>query len=215
MIARFVILVGILIAASRTEIIDRIAVTVDNRVITASQIILEIRLTAFLNGNKLDFSLAARRNAANRLIEQMLIRREMEVGRYSAPSPSDVEPMLKAVQEQRFPHAGEYLQAFTQYGITEEELKAYLLWQLTLLRFLDIRFRPGVEVTDAQIQSYYDKNRANLEARAGGSGNPTLDDLRDRIRRILTEEGVDRQMDAWLAEARKRSRIEFHEEAFQ
>lgn len=215
MIARFVILVGILIAASRAEIIDRIAVTVDNRVITASQIILEIRLTAFLNGNKLDFSLAARRNAANRLIEQMLIRREMEVGRYSAPSPSDVEPMLKAVQEQRFPHAGEYLQAFTQYGITEEELKAYLLWQLTLLRFLDIRFRPGVEVTDAQIQSYYDKNRANLEARAGGSGNPTLDDLRDRIRRILTEEGVDRQMDAWLAEARKRSRIEFHEEAFQ
>ncbi len=215
MIARFVILVGILIAASRAEIIDRIAVTVDNRVITASQIILAIRLTAFLNGNKLDFSLAARRNAANRLIEQMLIRREMEVGRYSAPSPSDVEPMLKAVQEQRFPHAGEYLQAFTQYGITEEELKAYLLWQLTLLRFLDIRFRPGVEVTDAQIQSYYDKNRANLEARAGGSGNPTLDDLRDRIRRILTEEGVDRQMDAWLAEARKRSRIEFHEEAFQ
>ncbi len=215
MIARFVILAGLLMAASRAEIIDRIAVTVDNRVITASQITLEIRLTAFLDGNKLDFSLAARRNAANRLIEQMLIRREMEVGRYSAPSPGDVEPMLKAVQEQRFPHAGEYLQAFTQYGITEEELKAYLLWQLTLLCFLDIRFRPGVEVTDAQIQSYYDKNRANLEARAGGSGNPTLDDLRDRIRRILTEEGVDRQMDAWLAEARKRSRIEFHEEAFQ
>ncbi len=214
MIARFVILV-LLMAASRAEIIDRIAVTVDNRVITASQITLEIRLTAFLDGNKLDFSLAARRNAANRLIEQMLIRREMEVGRYSAPSPGDVEPMLKAVQEQRFPHAGDYPQALAQYGITEEELKAHLLWQLTLLRFLDVRFRPGVEVTDAQIQSYYDKNRANLEARAGGSRNPTLDDLRDQIRRILTEEGVDQQMDAWLAEARKRSRIEFHEEAFQ
>ncbi len=214
MIARFVILV-LLMAASRAEIIDRIAVTVDNRVITASQITLEIRLTAFLDGNKLDFSLAARRNAANRLIEQMLIRREMEVGRYSAPSPGDVEPMLKAVQEQRFPHAGDYPQALAQYGITEEELKAHLLWQLTLLRFLDVRFRPGVEVTDAQIQSYYDKNRANLEAGAGGSRNPTLDDLRDQIRRILTEEGVDQQMDAWLAEARKRSRIEFHEEAFQ
>jgi hypothetical protein len=215
MIPRLVILAGLLVAASRAEIIDRIAVTVDNQVITASEIVLEIRLTAFLNGDKLDFSPAARRNAADRLIEQKLIRREMEVGRYSAPSSGDVEPMLKAVQEQRFPRSGEYTQALAQYGITEEELNVYLLWQLTLLRFLDIRFRPGVEVTDAQIQSYFDRNRTELEARAGGSRNPTIDDFRDQIRRILTEEGVDRQMDTWLAEARKRSRVEFHEEAFQ
>lgn len=215
MFARLVILAGLLVATSRAEIIDRIAVTVDNQVITTSEITLEIRLTAFLNGDQLDFSPAARRNAANRLIEQKLIRREMEVGRYSAPSGGNVEPMLKEVQEQRFPGSGEYSRALAQYGITEEELKTYLLWQLTLLRFLDIRFRPGVEVTDAQIQSYFDKNRAEFEARAGGSRNTTLDDVRDQIRRMLTEEGVDRQMDEWLAEARKRSRIEFHEEAFQ
>ena len=210
-----VAIMSLLITAARAEIIDRIAVTLDNQVITASEIALEIRLTAFLNGDPLDFSPAARRKAADRLIEQKLIRKEIQVGRYVAPSPDEVDPMLKQVQGQRFHSVDEYRQALAKYGISEDELKAHLLWQLNLLRFIDIRFRPGVQVTDAQIQAYFDANRAKLEAPPGPSKKLTLDDLRSDIREILTAEGADKQLDDWLAETRKRTRIQFHQEAFQ
>ena len=45
----------------RAEIIDRVAVVVGKRVITESEIVREIRLTAFLNGAPLDFSAASKR----------------------------------------------------------------------------------------------------------------------------------------------------------
>ena len=210
-----VAIISLLITVARAEIIDRIAVTLDNQVITASEIALEIRLTAFLNGDPLDFSPSARRKAANRLIEQKLVRKEIQVGRYVSPSPEEVEPMLKQVQAQRFQGDGEYRQALAKYGITEDELKAHLLWQLTLLRFIDLRFRPGVLVSDAQIQAYFEANRAKLEAQAGDSKKLTLADVRSDIREILTAQGADKQLDEWLVEARKRARIEFHQEAFQ
>src|ERR1700690_2887564 len=48
-------------ALACAEIIDRIAVTVDNQVITTSEIGEALRVAAFLNDEKLDFSGAARR----------------------------------------------------------------------------------------------------------------------------------------------------------
>jgi len=215
MTAKPVVLLGLLATAACAEVIDRIAVTLDSQVITASEITLEIRITAFLNGDALDFSPEARRKAADRLIEQKLIRKEMQVGRYTSPSPEEVEPMLKQIQAQRFHSAEEYRQALAQYGISEDELKAHLLWQITLLRFVDLRFRPGVEVTDAEIQAYFDRNLAELETHPGTSTKLALDDVRARIRGILTAQGADKLLDEWLSEARRRTRIEFHQEAFQ
>lgn len=207
-------LVGLLVTAFQAEIIDRIAVTLDNQVITESEIILEIRLTGFLNGDAADFSPAARRKAADRLIEQKLIRREMQVGRYAQPSPEEVGPMLQQIEAQRFHSAEEYRQALAKYGISEDELKAHLLWQLSLLRFIDIRFRPGVQVTDDEVRTYFDQHLSELEKQAP-AGKVTLDDVHDQIRGILTTEGVDKQLDDWLTEVRKRARIEFHLEAFR
>jgi hypothetical protein len=161
-----------------------------------------------------DFTPAARRKAADRLIEQKLIRREMQLGRYAQPSLEEVGPMLQQIQAQRFHGAEEYRQALAGYGISEDELKAHLLWQLSLLRFIDIRFRPGVQVTDDEIRAYFDQHLSELGKQAP-AGKVTLDDVQDQIRRILTNEGVDKQLDDWLAEVRKRTRIEFHQEAFR
>ncbi|MGA8577407.1 MAG: hypothetical protein WB579_01900, partial [Bryobacteraceae bacterium] len=58
-------------------IIDRIAVSVGNRVITTVDIDRAIRVPAFLNGQQPDFSAASKRAAAERLVEQTLVRREL------------------------------------------------------------------------------------------------------------------------------------------
>jgi hypothetical protein len=214
MAAPVTVLVGLVMAGLQAEIIDRIAVTLDNQVITESEITLEIRLTCFLNGDPPDFSPAAKRKAADRLIEQKLVRREMQVGRYAQPSPEEVGPILEQVQAQRFHGAEEYRQALAKYDVTEDELKAHLLWQLSLLRFIDVRFRPGVQVTDDEIRAYFDQHLSELKKEAP-DGKVALDDVHDQIRRILTTEGVDKQLDDWLTAVRKRARIEFHLEAFR
>lgn len=214
MLVRAIFLTVFWFTGSRADIIDRVAVTLDNLVITESEILLEIRLTAFQNGGPLDFKPEAKREAAGRLIEQRLIRKEIEVGRYVQPGPADVDPMLRQL-EARFHSPEEFRQALEKYGIREEDLKAHLLWQLTLLRFIDVRFRPGIQITDQDIQQYFSQKLPELEKQAGPEKKIRLDDLRDKIQEALTDERVDQQLNDWLAETRKHMRIEFHPEAFQ
>ena len=206
-------LITLALAPADAAIIDRIAVTLDSQVITESEIMLEIRLTALLNGEPVDATPQARKKAANRLIEQKLIRREVELGRYVQPSPGEEEPMLKQIQAQRFHGPGDYRKALEKYGVDEAQLRAHLLWQLTLLRFIEVRFPPSVEVTDEDMHQYFVQHLPELEKRAGKP--VSIESVRNEIRDALTEQLVDKQLNDWLAEARGRTHIAFHPEAFQ
>jgi len=214
MLVRLFLLSTVLTTGPQAGVIDRIAVTLDNQIITESEIALEIRLTAFLNGDPLDFSAEARKRAADRLIEQKLIRREMQIGHYLGPNKNDVETMLKQIQTQRFQSPEAYRRALERYDLTEEDLKAHLSWQLTLLRFIDARFRPAVQVTDDEIRAYYESEMVK-PGKADPGAKPKLEDVRDQIRETLINQRVDQQLDEWLAAARRRTRIQFHPEAFQ
>ena len=123
------------------DIIDRIAISVGNQVITESQIDEEIRVTQFLNGDKLDLSSAERKKAAERLIEQALVKREMELSRYPLPPLSDADKQVRTTQA-GYPSQAQFQDALAAYGISEDALRRRLWWQLTLLRFVEFRFRP-------------------------------------------------------------------------
>jgi peptidyl-prolyl cis-trans isomerase SurA len=201
--------------SAHAEIIDRIAISVGDRVITTSDLDREIRVTAFLNGVKPDFSPAGKRATAERMVEQKLVRRELESSRYPTPQPNDVLPALDEFKKRFYPNQGDFEHALAQYGITEQNVKDELLWQRTLLEFIEVRFRSGVQVTDRQIQDYFDKVVAPA-ARAAHPGQPvSLADYRDQIELTLTGRGEDREMDSWLKEARRRTEIVYHEEALQ
>jgi peptidyl-prolyl cis-trans isomerase SurA len=215
MLVRAIFLSAFWFTGSRADIIDRIAVTLDSQVITESEVLLEIRLTAFQNGTPPDFKPEAKRQAAGRLIEQKLIRKEIEVGRYVQPNSADVDPMLKQIEAQRFHGPEEFRHGLETYRVSVEDLRAHLLWQLALLRFIDVRFRPGIQITEQDIQQYFDQKLPELEKQAGPEQKIHLDDLRDKIQDALTDERVDQQLNDWLTETRKHMRIEFHPEAFQ
>ena len=127
------------------EIIDRIVITVGNQVITQSQVDDEVRVTAFLNREKLDLSADARKQAADRLIEQALIKREMDLSHYPLPELSDAGESLQSIKAM-YSSDAEFQDALERYGISPDELTRRLWWQLTLLRFIDYRFRPGIQI---------------------------------------------------------------------
>src|SRR5215813_4042872 len=71
------LLAGSAIAA---DVIDRIVVVVGNRVIKSSDITRDLRVTGFLNAEKPEFTDQTRRKSAERLIDQTLIRNQIERG---------------------------------------------------------------------------------------------------------------------------------------
>ena len=197
----------------RGEIIDRIAISVGNQVITEGQVEEEIRLTAFLNHEKPDLSVAERKKAAGRLIEQALIKRDMDLSRYPLPEPSEVELSLREVKLTYAPESL-YQQKLREYGITEDALQRRLLWQLTLLRFIDYRFRPAIQIPDEDVKTYYEQELAKWKQQ-GIQSIPTLEDSRAKIEEILTQQRIDQALDAWIAETRKQVTINYLDEALK
>jgi hypothetical protein len=195
------------------EIIDRIAISVGNQVITEGQVDEEIRLTDFLNHEKLNLDVADRRKAAGRLIEQALVKRDLELSRYPLPSPTDAEASLHDVKAS-YSSESLYEQTLQEYELREDALTRRLLWQLTLLRFIDYRFRPGIQIPDADIKAYYDQELDKWKQQ-GIQQIPTLEDSRAKIEEILTERRIDQALDAWMGETRKQLTINYLDETLK
>ena len=209
-ISLFLLAVGL-----HAEIIDRIAVSVGNQAITTSDIDREIRVTAFLNRSQPDFSPAARRATADRLVEQRLILRELENSRYPVPPESEIEPILAKFKKDNFASDDDYFRELAERGITDRQVRDELLWQRRLLLFIGVRFRPAVQVTEQEINDYFHKT-VEPAAETAHPGQPvTLDEYRNQIEEKLTGDQVDKQMSVWLADQRQRSAVVFHQEAFQ
>ena len=197
------------------EIIDRIAVSVGSSVITATEVDRAIRVTAFQNGVRPDFRVANRRATAQRLVDQKLIRREMELSRYPQPGPAEAGPLVDQLRKSRYKSGAEFERALVAYGVTEQDLRDALLWELALLRFIEVRFRPAIQVTNQELEDYFEKVVRPAAQAARPGQPPAFDDYRSQIEQTLAGQRADREVETWLKQARKRTEIVVHEEAFQ
>jgi hypothetical protein len=210
---RIVIAAAVLLLAgsAASEVIDRIAVTVENSVITESELLRHIRLTALLNGAKPDYSSASKREIADKLIEQTIIRREINTTRYMATNMKKAESLYEEFRA-RFKTAAAYEAALRESSVTDGEVRDAFLWQSTLLEFIDVRFRPGIQVPENEIRDYFE---TEVKPKAAPGREIAFDDVRDDIEEILTEQRVDNALDRWLGQARTQMRIVFKDEVFE
>jgi hypothetical protein len=203
----------VLPVAGRAVIVDRIAIAAGDKIITASEIDQRIRLTAFQNREKADFSLASRRRTAQQLIDQKLIEREMDVGHYPRLDVIGRKALLTDYEKMGYASDPVSLtKALAAYGLTPEDLADDLGRQSDLLTFLNLRFRPAVQVTDQDIQKYYDENILKVEGKARQKAQAgALNEMRTAIQEKLTNARADKELDLWLQDQRKRTKIEYME----
>jgi hypothetical protein len=214
MIRRIVIPLLIWCLPAASAVIDRIAVIVDNHAIKTSDIDRDLRVTEFLNNQPLDTRPDVKRKAAERLIDQTVIREEMEKGGYPPSGTAEVDGMIGRILTSRFGGSNARLrQELSRYGLTEQQLRMQLQWQLDVLKFIDQRFRPGVLVTDQEIADYYKQHKAELDRQFPQL--KTYQAMEPKIRASLEGDRLNQNFDQWLAEARKRDRIVYRQEAFQ
>ena len=193
------------------EVVDRVAVAMDKTVIPASEIMRQVRITALLNNETPDFSPSARREAADRLVDQALIRREMETSGYVSDASQQGIELYKAFRG-RYPNEAAYNAALAKYDVTDQDVKDAFQWQATFLAFVEIRFRTGITVPDDELRDWYNDQKRRKDPAVA---NLSFEEARPQIEQILTQQRIDNALDRWLGQARTQTRIDYRKEAFQ
>ena len=188
---KFFLLLSLFVLPLGAEIIDRIAIVVDQQVITETQISEEVQVTALLNGETIHESEESRRSAADRLVQQLLVKREMELSNYPPPTTQEVQIYYDQIS-QTLGGSVRFSRALASYRLTGETLKQHLALQLTTLRFIEYRFRPDFNVSEEEIAGYR-KRHTELS--------------HDAAREALLEERTDQILAGWLEESRKQVNI--------
>jgi hypothetical protein len=196
-----------------SEIIDRLAIAVGHRIITQLQLDEELRVTALLNHKPVVRSLEERREAADRLVEQLLIKIDMELSQYPMPSEGDVDKYLQQIVDSSG-GAEEFAKALQSFDLSTDVVRRHLELQLTELRFIEYRFRPDVTASDADVEAAYARQVAGWKQSHNGPP-PTLEASREPLRAMLIEERTDAALNTWLAESRKRIAIAYFDKSLE
>jgi hypothetical protein len=205
-------------AAPAQDVLDRVAVVVGNTVITETEVIQEARLEAFLNQASPDLTPDARRAAADRLVNQQLVRNEMQVGAYPEPTDAEVDNALRSFRQEHFNSLPAFRASLQKYGITEDQLKKHLRWQLAAIRFTDLRFSPAIPGIPADQSA--NRPSSDLPATSKVSDRSEhqvtpVDQSANRAAVPPPAGNADDQFEAWLKQARANTKIQFKPGAFQ
>ena len=201
------------LSALGQQVLDQIAVTVNNQVITESDLIRYLRVAAFLDSKPVDLSGAAKRKAAQSLVDQSLMMSEAADSHFTLPSSQDIPELIQQVKA-GYPSEAAYQAALKQYHITEKDLGDRLLAVARALRFADLRFRPEAQISDAELRAAYDKYVAQWRESHTGSP-PSFEASRPDLEKLLTDQRTMQSLDQWLETARMQKRVEYREAAFR
>lgn len=196
------------------EVLDRVALSIDNDAITESQILQQIRLAAFQSRTKPSFTTADKRHAAEQLRDRLLIEREMQQNRYTPPDAAAVEKLLKQFQADHSLSGAAYAQELAQYGLTDAQFRQFLMAQAMTIQFIDVRFRPAVQISEAGVREYYEQQYVPEWRKRSQDPPPPLAQVHDDIEAVITRERANQNLDNWLGEVHRQADIRWQKEVF-
>jgi parvulin-like peptidyl-prolyl isomerase len=191
--------------AAPAEIIDRTAAIVGAAPILESEIDLELRLAALFNETPVpESSPQLRRQTLTRLIERRLITSAMALSGFSPISNQELEQAYEELRRRRF-GTRSLEQAIADYGVSAADVRAFLAAQLNFVRYLDFRFRTGLDVTPQQIQALYKSRYGQVQ------DPPALGAVENELRDELLDQQVDRMLNERVRGLQAETRVEILE----
>jgi peptidyl-prolyl cis-trans isomerase SurA len=203
-----VLFAGIASRLLAADIIDRIIASVNGHVILQSDWDDAVRFEALVEGRPLEqLTDQERSRALDRLIDQELLREQAQGVESPQPPPEEVQQRIQEIRSQ-YATTGDdaWPTALARYGFDEKQLEARVAHDISMLRQVEARLRPTVQIDSASIESYYyDKLLPQLR-NASGQDVP-LAQVAAKIREILTQERVNQLFSNWLQSLRAGSKI--------
>ncbi|MGH9499015.1 MAG: SurA N-terminal domain-containing protein [Terriglobales bacterium] len=191
------------------DVLDRIVATVNGRIILQSDWDDALRCQAFEDGRSLDQLPPSEHKAAlDRLIDQELLREQMRASNFQHATDQEIAERIKDIRQQ-YPQAKtaqDWEALLSRNGLTEAELKQHVSEQIDLMRLVDARLRPSVNVDSKSIESYYNQQLLPQLRQSGGK-EVALADVTPKIKELLTQQQMNRLLMAWLQDLRSGSEI--------
>jgi len=195
-------------------VLDRVAAVVNDHVILASDIDDEIRLSV-LEPSSDGQARLTKVDALQQLISRALIEQQIrdEEARALEPSPEDVNARLAEIRKQLPACARGECESdaawntfLSTHGLAPERVESYVRYRLEILRFVEQRFRQGIQISQAQIDSYY--HDILLPQYGPGDLVPPQSQVAQRIEEILLQKQVNVLFDKWLTNLRRQGDVE-------
>jgi hypothetical protein len=195
-------------------VLDRAVAVVNKHVILASDLDDEIRLSV-LDPNTVPQVEITRQQALDQLISRAVIEQQIRQQDMPAvePSQDEVDARLHEIRtelpicvRQNCASDAGWKAFLAAHGLTAGRVEAYLRYRLEILRFVEQRFRQGIQISPQQIETYY--HDTLLPQYAAGETVPPLEQVAPRIQEILLQQQVNELFDNWLTDLRKQGDVE-------
>jgi len=197
------------------DIVDRIVATVNGHIILQSDWEDETNYEAFVNGRSLStLTMTDRKAALDRLIDQELLHEQIHSGNLQQASSEEVRQRMLEIREQHLDARNEagWQALLRRYGLTESGLESRVQTELDLMRLVDARLRPTINVEAKSIESYYNQELLPQLRQSGGQ-DVSLIEVTPKIKELLTQLKMNQLLAQWLQSLRAGSEI--HNDAFE
>jgi peptidyl-prolyl cis-trans isomerase SurA len=203
-------------------ILDHVVAVINGDVLLQSDVDEEMHFAA-LEPFQLSAGRDTRLTAMRRLISRTLILQQMKEQQQFIENVSnaDVEKSLSELRS-HLPECHKYdcasstgWKAFLAANdLTSEEVADHWKQRLTVLRFIDDRFRTGIRVSQQSIADYYAKSVVPAFEKQGETA-PPLSRVSERIQEILLEQQVNMQLQDWLTSLRGQGSVRILDPAYE
>jgi len=199
---------AVLPMTAQAEVVDRTIAVVNKHLVTWSDLDEQMRFEDLENKRPLSgLGLAERREAFDHLVQYRILRDQMQG---TAPATSrEVDARIAEVRAgwQMEKDNAKWASTLNYYGLSEVELRDLVTNQIEILKFMEFRVRPLVRVSRAEVDEYYTSTLVPQVMAQGQTPEP-LDAMTPRIRELLVEQKMNREMEKWLENLRTQSQVQ-------
>jgi hypothetical protein len=196
-------------AAHAGQVIDRIVATVNGHIILQSDWDEALCYEALLNGRAIhQFSSEDRRAVLDRLIDQELLGEQMKSAYFQHASDAEAATRVAEARKE-YPEAATdegWQSVLVRFGLSEKDVVAHVKQQIDLMRLVDARLRPAVQIDSKSIEAYYREKFVPQLKQSEVADVPPAE-VAAKIRELLTEEKVNELMVSWLQSLRSESKV--------
>lgn len=193
--------------------LDRVVAIVNGDLILDSDIDQEQRFANLLPYGEVAAGAYSRGVALERLINRALILQQTQLqsseGVTLAAAAKDLDTLRKTIPACKEYHC-ETKEGWDRFlmsqGFTEQSLTRLWRERMEVLGFIELRFRMGVRISQAEIQTYYEKTMLPQYA-ANGAKAPPVDVISSRIQEVLLQQQVSSLLRDWLNSLRAQGSV--------
>ena len=207
--------------AGKPVVLDRVVAVINGDVILESDVNEEMRfatLEPFSGRQGRDTLRAAARRLANRTLILQQMRAQNDLG--IKVTDEEVQKAISDLRE-HLPECRQYActtdegwKAFlAAHDLTEAEVFDHWKQRLMILKFIDLRFRSGIRISNQEIEDYYKKSIVPVYEHQNQKP-PPLSQISQRIQEILLQQQVNGVLRDWLKSLRSEGSVQILDPAY-